>query len=207
MPAKRFLDQAYNVTNADETRALYDAWAEVYDTELDTENNYQQPIRCATALAAHLPDKQARILDLGCGTGLSGLALRQTGYRHIDGCDFSPAMLRKAEATQAYTRLFSADLNQPPLDAADASYDAVTAVGVFSFGHVVPDALDEILRVLKPGAPLVIGLNDHYYQEGSLLAKKADLISSKRIIPIDEVHGEHIPGKGLSGWVITVRKL
>ncbi|MEZ5872147.1 MAG: methyltransferase domain-containing protein [Nitratireductor sp.] len=202
---KRFLGNAYSNRTAEEVRAYYDQWAEVYDEEL-TENSYQQPRRCAEALALHLDDRSARVLDVGCGTGLSGLALAAAGYNHIDGCDLSSGMLEKAFKTAVYSKLFTADLNKPPLDAPDNAYGGIAAVGVFSFGHVQPDAVDEFIRVAVPGAPIVIGLNEHFHKEGSLTAKLDALAAAGLIERLSETEGEHIPGIGMSGWVITVRK-
>ena len=115
-------------------------------------------------------------------------------------------MLAKACGTGLYRRLFEADLNAPPLDAGDGAYGAAVAVGVFSFSHVRPDALDEILRVLAPGAPLIIGLNEHFFDEGTLSAKLAALAAAGRIERLSEEHGAHIRGTGVTGWVIAVRK-
>lgn len=206
MARQRFLEDAYKARTSEEMREYYDRWAEVYDEEL-SENRYQQPRRCAEALARHLEDSSAaRILDAGCGTGLSGLALVEIGCRHVDGCDISKAMLEKAFETGLYSKLFIANLNQPPLDAHDGEYDAVTAVGVFSYGHVMADAIDEFMRVLKPGGLLVIGMNDHYYQEGTVPGKLRDLEEKGQLAPISLEHGDHLPGTGLTGWVIVVRK-
>ena len=203
---KRFLDSAYSVKSDDETRALYDRWSEVYDDELG-ENDYRQPARCAQMLARHIAPVDAKaVLDVGCGSGLSGAALASAGFTVLDGCDFSPGMLAKAERTGVYRRLFETNLNEPPMDTADAVYDAAACVGVFSFGHVMADALDDVLRVLKPAGVLVIGLNDHFYQEGSLTAKLSLLENVGRINGRTEEHGAHVPGIGLTGWVIAARK-
>ena len=202
----RFLKIAYEARTTEETRDLYDRWAETYDTELIDENDYAQPRRCAEMLSRYLADRGAEILDVGCGTGLSGAALVGAGYRTIDGCDFSPGMLAKARDTGLYRRLFEADLNAPPLDAADGAYGAAAAVGVFSYSHIHPNSLDEILRLLVPGAPLVIGLNEHFFDEGALSEKLNALASANRIDLLAEEHGDHIRGIGVTGWVIAVRK-
>jgi len=203
---ERFLDQAYTVRTDEETRALYDRWAEVYDEELG-ENEYRQPARSAKALAQRLaPTPEVSVLDVGCGSGLSGIALHEAGYGAVDGCDFSTGMLKKAEQTGIYRRLFEADLNQPPLDAADGAYDAATCVGVFSTAHVRPDAIDEIVRVICPGGWLVIGLNDNFYRSGALTGKLDALEANGLLADRADEHGEHIVGTGLTGWVIAVRK-
>ena len=202
----RFLTIAYEARTADETRDLYDRWAETYDTELIAENEYVQPRRCAEMLSRYLTDRRQEILDIGCGTGLAGAALLDAGYGIVDGCDLSPGMLAKARETGLYRRLFKADLNVPPLDAADGAYGAAVAVGVFSFGLIRPNALDEILRILAPGAPLVIGLNEHFYGEGAMSDKLNALKTSGRIDLLADEHGDHIRGTGVTGRTVAVSK-
>ncbi len=205
---KRFFSAAYSLENTDQTKAHYAEWAEVYDKEIGHEKGYRQPERCANALKSTGLAADAPILDVGCGTGLSGLALRQAGYINLDGCDLSPQMLEKARATGCYQRLFETNLNEPPLAAEDRQYAAATCVGVFSFGHVLPDAIDEILRVLKPGGNLVIGLNDHFYEEGSFPKKLDQLVNTQQIEILSRDHGLHLEHvEGSMGWVITCRKL
>ncbi|MFZ1814174.1 MAG: methyltransferase domain-containing protein [Rhizobiaceae bacterium] len=203
---KRFLGNAYANRTTGEVRDYYDQWSEVYDEEL-AENNYQQPRRCAEALSRMLKDTGARVLDVGCGTGLSGVALADAGFSHVDGCDLSTGMLEKAFATGAYTKLFTADLNRPPLDAPDGEYGGIAAVGVFSFGHVQADALEEFMRVSQPGAPIIIGLNDHFYEEGSLISKIVALEKDGRLSLVEAEKGEHLPGIGLTGWVLSLTRL
>ena len=58
----RFLEIAYEARTTDETRDLYDRWAETYVTELIDENDYAQPRRCARMPVAPLTDRLAQIL-------------------------------------------------------------------------------------------------------------------------------------------------
>lgn len=206
MTKENFFDIAYTLKTSDDAKQMYDRWAQVYDQDLNN-GNYQQPIRCANALLEQISSKNIKILDVGCGTGLSGLALKESGFQDIDGCDLSQGMLDKANELKIYSRLFSCNLNEPPIDAKDETYDAVTAVGVFSFGHIMPEAVDELLRVLKKGGILIIGLNDHYYEEGSLTNKLDSLQTQSKLKIIKQEHGEHIPENNLKGWVITLKKI
>lgn len=199
-----FLDSAYSHSSVEETLAMYEKWAASYDDEL-TDSGYQQPVRCAAALKA-LMAEDGKIFDVGCGTGLSGLALAKEGYTRLDGCDFSPAMLEKARNTGVYDRLFEADLNAPPVDVADETYDAMTIVGVFSMQHVQVEAMDDLLRVVKPGGAIIIGLNDKFYRMGLLTAKLDALSAMGRLSQLGHEHGEHIPDIDLTGWVISLRK-
>lgn len=201
-----FLKRAHDVRTIAETRKFYSDWAETYDAELTGEHDYVQPRRSAEMLSRFLPDRGAEILDVGCGTGLVGAALAETGYRTIDGCDLTPEMLEKARERGIYRRLFEADLNRPPLGVRDGAYGAAVAVGVFSFSLIHPDALDEVLRLLAPGAPLIIGVNADFYAEGTLARKLDALVSADRIERLADEHGDHINSAGVSGWAVAVRK-
>lgn len=201
-----FLKRAHDARNTAETRAFYTDWAETYDADLTGEHDYVQPRRCAEMLARFLPDREAAILDIGCGTGLCGAALAVAGYHTVDGCDLTPGMLAKARDRGLYRRLFEADLNVPPLDAADGAYGAAVAVGVFSFSLIHPDAMDEILRLLAPGAPLIVGVNATFFEEGTLTRKLDALGAAGRIARLTEEHGAHISSAGMTGWAIAVRK-
>ena len=139
MEDRRFLDTSYDLETGRQTLDHYEEWAETYDQEVGVENAYAQPTRCAKALTS-VVEPGGRILDVGCGTGLSGRALAEAGFTNLDGCDFSPPMLERAAATGVYGRLFESDLNEG-LDVADDTYDHAAAVGVFSFGHIRPSAL------------------------------------------------------------------
>lgn len=187
-----------------QTHDMYEEWAESYD---DSVNNagYKQPERCAKALKS-LMEKDGPILDVGCGTGLAALALKDKGYTTIDGCDFSRGMLDKAETLGIYRRLFEADLNKPPLDIEAESYDAVTAVGVFSMLHVDVSAMDELIRAVKPGGFIIICLNEVFYNKGTLTAKLDALSAVGRINQLSHEHGEHLPDLGMTGWVIKLKK-
>jgi len=204
--AQEHFDRAYTVTTNDETKGLYDDWATTYDADL-IGGGYAQPARVAEALTRLEVAHDAPILDIGCGTGLSGVALAAAGFTTVDGCDYSTGMLEVAAKTGAYRRLFEADLHKPPIDAETASYDAASVVGVFGFAHVQPDALDEMLRPLRAGAQLVIGVNGSYYDSGSL-SEKLDVLERQGVIgDVSAELGEHIPGRGVPGWVLTTTKI
>lgn len=204
---ERYFEQAYALKNTEETREFYARWASVYDQEIEIEKGYAQPGRCAAALISVLEEKHEPVIDIGCGTGLSGKAIAEAGFTTIDGCDLSVEMLEKAQATGCYRRLFVTDLNRPPIDAPDGMYAAATCVGVFSFGHVEPDAIDEILRLLRPQGFLIIGLNDHFFDEGRFPAKLEALERQGRLEVLQREHGTHLKNvEGSTGWVITCRK-
>ncbi len=210
-PGKSVLDQMYeeltHETPGEKVKATYDAWAAEYDAEVAEKNQYAMPARVADAMAAHAPDLASlKILDVGCGTGLAGVAMRAKGVAHIDGCDFSPGMLEKARATGVYARLFEADLNAPPIDVADGAYDAAIAVGVFAYAHLGETAFDEVLRCVKPGGWFCVTTNDHFYESGVLQAKLAAVTEEGRVEMALSEHGDHLPARAVGGWVFLMKK-
>jgi predicted TPR repeat methyltransferase len=132
----------------------YDAWAETYDTDLDTWS-YRAPVRIAEAVLAHRP-RASSVLDVGCGTGLAGRALRDAGYTgELIGLDISEAALEVARRSGHYATLTSADLQQPlPLD--DDSVDVVVCVGVMTYLPDTEAVWREFLRVARPGGLVAV---------------------------------------------------
>src|SRR5262249_34468402 len=92
-------------------RHLFDQFAPAYDRRMLEELGYQAPA-ILRALFAMLKGSEARnlaILDLGCGTGLSGAAFKGLAAR-LDGVDLSPNMIEAAKERGIYDRLEVADL-------------------------------------------------------------------------------------------------
>ena len=200
-------DGAYSLETNEQTLKHYRSWAETYDKEVSEQNGYAQPKRVADMLQHLEATADSRILDAGCGSGLSGLALRAAGYSQIDGCDFSPEMLEKSREKDCYDTLFEANLNESLPQLADNAYDVVTCVGVFSFGHVFPDACDELLRGLKSGGLFIIALNEPYWDKGDLSDKLNSLEAAGKIRILEVQYGEHLPGHDVKGYVIAVQKI
>ena len=140
----KFLDKAYRVRDAASTRALYDDWAASYEAEIG-ENGYATPARCADALKAHVENPDDPILDFGCGTGLSGLALKLAGFQSIDGVDLSAEMLAEARAKDVYRDLqqIEAHTRLP-----HGTYRAIAAIGVIGAGAAPIETLHMLMRAL-----------------------------------------------------------
>ena len=202
---RNFFGLSYDLRDSASTLRHYDAWASTYDREIMEENCYAQPSRVSSVLINLGVSLDSRVFDAGCGSGLSGLALRDAGFVHIDGGDFCSEMLSLADEKGCYASLSRIDLNEP-LTISSSTYDIVTAVGVFSFGHISADACDELLRILRPGGHLVIALNEKFWDEGSLASKLDELESRDILTILKKEYGDHLPGHSVNGWVIVVRK-
>ena len=99
--SEKFLDKAYGLETPEATLEHYDQWAASYDAEI-AENGYATPGRIAQALAQYQSDMSEPVLDFGCGTGLSGMALTRAGFTTLDGIDLSAEMLEQAAARGIY---------------------------------------------------------------------------------------------------------
>jgi predicted TPR repeat methyltransferase len=108
----RALPQAY-------VARLFDDYAPRFDAHLTEKLGYRAPALIAGALSAAAPGRRfALALDLGCGTGLMGEALRDR-IDHLTGVDLSPGMIAKARGRGVYDRLIVGDAaamlgSQPP---------------------------------------------------------------------------------------------
>jgi len=131
----------------------YDEWAQSYDDDLASWS-YQAPMVVAETVVTRQP-AAAAVLDVGCGTGLVGRALRGRGFAgRVLGLDISQASLEVAQQSGAYDWLEQADL-QRRLPLADDSVDAVVCVGVMTYLPDVEAVWRELARVARPGGIVV----------------------------------------------------
>lgn len=203
--AKKFLTAVYGDDKPVEVKALYDQWAASYDDEI-TENGYATPRRCAEALASLTDKRSMPVLDVGCGTGLSGLALRAAGFETIDGVDLSAAMLAEAGARDGIYRRLQQVTIKDPLPFADGIYSNAVAVGVISPEHAPPETVDTLLDLLPSGGHLVFSLNDYAMGFAEFSGKIADVTQAGTAELVFEEHGPHLPGIKLEAMVFGLRK-
>jgi SAM-dependent methyltransferase len=108
----------------------------------------------------HIPrDREARIIDLGCGDGIFLHFLQRAGYTHATGCDVSPEQVARAQ------QLGLTGVRQSTIDAflastGDESADVVLLMDVLE--HLTRDelfhTLDGVFRVLRPGGLCLVHL-------------------------------------------------
>ena len=162
--SSKMLEQAYTVKSSDDVKRLYRDWADTYDEHLESGLGYRAPELLSSMLSRVIGDLESKILDVGCGTGLVGASLSTLGYLNLDGLDFSLDMLEIAREKRVYKNLIQTDLNKK-LKFNDAIYDAIICCGTFTRGHVGPDVLSELMRILKRRAPLACTINSSVWIE------------------------------------------
>jgi SAM-dependent methyltransferase len=103
------------------------------------------------------PEKDATVLDLGCGHGALLQFAREFGYHNVRGVDGSPEQVAAA-LRLGIEGVVEGDLSEMLNSQMDASLDAVVAFDVIE--HFTRDELlpfvDEVHRVLKPGGRWII---------------------------------------------------
>ena len=147
-------------------KELYDTWADGYDSALESWG-YPAPRRAAEVLASSGVDRSARVLDVGCGTGMSGAALSAHGIGidgGVVGTDISQTSLDIAQGKGFYSSTVMANLEEPlPFDA--ASFHAAVSVGVLSYVENFDVLFKDLCRVLRPGGLFVATHRDNLWDE------------------------------------------
>lgn len=202
MAQTTYLDDVYTIAERDGLEKLYDNWADSYDDEL-TENGYLTPARVARAMAA--TGCKGPVLDIGCGTGLSGAALRAAGFDRIDGVDISAPMLEEARGKGLYRRLTVTDPDAP-LPAAPGDYPTIAAIGVVTTGAAPADLLDDLATTLAPGGRLAFSFNDHALEDGSYTAKLEELLEGGFALLYRD-YGPHFRKRDIGSAVYVIEKM
>ena len=96
-----------------------------------------------------------RLLDVGCGSGLTLVLAARRGAIPV-GLDISPGLLGIARDRLPGADLREADMESLPF--CDAAFDAVAGFNAFQFAGDPRRALHEAARVLRPGGRLVASL-------------------------------------------------
>ncbi len=131
-------------------KSLFDQFAQRFDGELSA-LGYATPAALAELIAAAgvAPARALDVLDLGCGTGLSGVALAPFARRMV-GVDLSPGMLAQAARRGIYAAVEEADLLEW-LPAHPGAFDLVVAADVLNYLGDLGPALAGIAGALRAG--------------------------------------------------------
>jgi len=141
----------------------------------------------------------ARIVEVGCGTGQMSLYLARAD-RVVVGADLTLSSLRLAEAARrrfdlSRVRFVESDLNRPGLK--DGAFDVVYCSGVL---HHTPDpkaAFARVARLARPGGMIVIGLYNAVARIPQRLRRAVARVTGYRWIPFDPILRErtHEPAR------------
>ncbi|QCC46266.1 class I SAM-dependent methyltransferase [Halobellus limi] len=142
-------------------RNEFDAWAADGRDRGMEERHWHTAKRALARMPVEAGDT---VLDLGCGSGYAGRALRDTkDAGRVYGLDGAPAMVRNA---RSYTDdpnvgYLVGDFDALPF--ADDSVDHVWSMEAFYYARDPIHTLEEVARILRPGGTFYCAVN--YYEE------------------------------------------
>ena len=190
----------YKLKKTDEVMKYYDEWGKgnKYDQDM-IDWKYSGPKETVEIFRKYAKNKDIKIYDAGCGTGLVGVELKKFGYNEYDGADLSQKLLDLVPKN-LYQNLFKADLNKT-IETSDDAYDAVMCVGTFTFGHVKPNALDEFIRITKNKGLICFTINEGIHEEYGFDKKLEELESENKWKKLEFFKSNYIASKDVNAWL------
>ena len=151
-------DHQEQVESYFDSRSSY--WAEIYSTEsvlgLIQQRRMALVLEWIDELA--LP-RESRILEVGCGAGLTTLELARRGYT-VHATDSSKAMVERTlrgvieSDLGDRVKVFRGDVYSLPFE--DDMFTLVFAIGVMGYLESPDGAVREMARVVKPGGYVIL---------------------------------------------------
>jgi ubiquinone/menaquinone biosynthesis C-methylase UbiE len=149
-----------NCSHVKEAHMFWSRIAGVYDL-IETVYNGKANAR-TTDYVASLMDKDDRVLECACGTGMFSVKIAPR-VRALTATDFSDGMLKKTRKKcrkLENIKVENGDITN--LNYGDGQFDKAVAANVV---HLLDDpqkAIDELRRVVKPGGTIVIPTYIHF---------------------------------------------
>jgi len=190
----------YKLKTSEELLKYYQNWTDKNKYNKDMVVwNYTAPKETVSVLSKYALNHNSKILDAGCGTGLVGIELKKYGYSNIEGVDFSQSMLDLVPQN-IYKKIEKIDLNKP-LKFKNNIYDVVMCVGTFTYGHVKPHALDELIRITKNKGLICFTINEGIYEEYGFDNKIKELSNNKSWNVKEFFKSNYITTKDVDAWL------
>ena len=199
------LDKAYSVKTPEDSRRLYAEWASTYNETFIKANDYVYPRTIAQKFDELISKSEIQsVVDIGCGTGAVGSYLANLRPNlKITGVDISPEMLAEAsklkriDNSPVYNDLIEVDLTA---ELPKKSFDAMISAGTFTHGHLGPQTLTSLIKLVRVNGWFAIGINaQHFELRGfdAVLRETQDLgvISAARFFE-EQVYGPSSPHYG-----------
>ena len=205
MTKNLFLKRAYRLKNQQDTLSMYGDWAATYNQTMK-DHDYQSPQRIVEALLRHCADKSVAIFDVGCGTGLSGMALAEVGFSQIDGSDVSSEMIEIARQLPGVYRQLTCVTLDDPFPFPDGAYQVITAMGVIADQHAPPRTIGQLLNKLHAGGLLIFSLNNHTLENPDYLQACHDAVTDGIAIILEDHDGPHMVKLGMTSKIMVLQK-
>ena len=189
----------YQINTSKEVLKYYKKWTakEKFNKDM-VEWDYTAPVNAVSLITRYALKKNIKILDAGCGSGLVGIEMHKNGYNNIDGVDLSQDMINLIPKG-IYQNLEVANLNKP-LKCENNKYDLLMCVGTFTYGHVKPQALNEMIRITKNKGFICFSVNEGVREEYGFDKKIIKLIDNQSWNIKEYFKSTYIRTKDVSAW-------
>lgn len=145
---------------------VFDEYAEDFDTALVERLGYSVPGALASMVLGSVGETPhfARVLDLGCGTGLAGERFR-TLCSWLEGVDLSAGMIGQARRKGFYDSLAAEDVVLH-LERCRDRYDLILAADVLVYLGDLDPLFTAVARALAPGGRFAFSVEKHDGMDG-----------------------------------------
>jgi ubiquinone/menaquinone biosynthesis C-methylase UbiE len=137
-----------------------DRWSKLYDEQADPHGTYNFRVRKdrVEELSDGLAQPGTRVLDIGCGTAVMAPYYLERGCEY-HGSDIAAQMIEQArERVKSERASFSVGDVEAGLDFPDGAFDLVVGLGLLEYLDRLDAAVDEIVRVTRPGGSILISV-------------------------------------------------
>ena len=136
-----------------EVEKYYNTWAADYDKNI-RDYGYDAPEQTAQMLQKY-NKLGGTICDAGCGSGLTGEALSQAGFKSIVGFDLTPDFAKVAMEKNVYETVDLINMHERPFKYEDNQFAGTICIGTLTYIDDVPPVLREFARITKPGGMVI----------------------------------------------------
>ena len=147
-------------SEADQKRLWHIRGGENYSFESEAEESREFARKFFTELFELIPvEKDAPVIELGCGSGRNLNILREMGFTNLKGVDFSESQVEFCRKNGFDVQLM--DISN--LEFPESSFDLVFTNSVLL--HVPPDNIEKVMREAVRVSKSVVAFREHSYEE------------------------------------------
>jgi predicted TPR repeat methyltransferase len=199
---------------------LFDQHAEVFDNVLVDQLGYCVPLLLRQRFQALELGPFNRVLDLGCGTGLTGGALRDMA-EDITGVDLSENMVEIAHEKDLYETLYVAEAVDFLDDNEDEPFDLIAATDVLPYlgalealffgavDNLLPGGLFAFSSETLPddtfaGRPFMVGPHQRFAHAESYVRQRLDETGFD-VVEMSDITVRMEEGEPIAGHLVIAR--
>jgi predicted TPR repeat methyltransferase len=136
---------------------IYKGFAVTYESRMREDLQYQGPERICDAIRSVIGEpSRLNVLDLGCGSGLAGVALKPWAAQLV-GVDLSPEMVAFARKREIYDRLEVGEITAW-LEGSHESFDLIVSCDVLIYFGDLRDIVVAAAKRVKAGGLFALSM-------------------------------------------------